>query len=74
MGQWGIDRFQEKWMDPVYSRKKWDVVNVMFGHPWGSDYRVNLEGVRDSCKDTGSTLGGWLGHEMQRCAGSCTRG
>lgn len=43
-------------MDPVYSRKKWDVVNAVVGHPRGSDYRVNLEGVRDSCKDTGSTL------------------
>lgn len=42
-------------MDPVDSRKKWDVVNVVVGHPWNGDYRVNL-GVRDSCKDTGSAL------------------
>lgn len=43
-------------MDSVFSRKNWDVVNVVVGHPWGSDYTGNLEGVRDSCKDTGSTL------------------
>lgn len=42
-------------MVPGYSERNWDVIEMLFEHPWGSDYTGNLEGIRESCKDADST-------------------
>lgn len=42
-------------MAPGYSERNWDVIEMLFDHPVGSNYTGNLEGIRESCKDADST-------------------